>query len=520
MDAGRYSPGAYLTITESIVSNNGVGISNAGKFTVTNSIVSNNNAVGINNFAQRYSSVSAVVNSSVSGNRGGGVVNFAFLEIRNSTISGNYADNGAGIRNQLNSYIPGHGAILRLENSTVSRNIARFDGGGILNTGYGYSRNIVTLVNSTVTGNTAGGNGGGVAHKGPTYYNYASTIEINLIHSLISGNVAAGGAEIYANAPIPVAANSYNLFGHDAGAGIIGFVPGPTDVVPTVGLNAILAPLGNNGGPSLTHALVAGSPAIDAAPAGATCPPADQRGLIRPQGAGCDIGAVEVTTSPDLAVGITDSPDPVVVGGHLTYTVTVANAGISAASQVTLTDTLSPSVRFVSASPGSECAEDSGTVSCDLGSLASGDSTAITIVVRPTRPGVLSNSVAVTSAELDGNPANNADSEDTTVHLLLCQGRVPTIIGTPGDDVIAGTDRRDIIMGLGGNDTIRGLKGSDVICGNGGNDDLFGEGGDDIINGGPGIDTLDGGPGNDTCDGGVDADVDAAAGCETVKRVP
>jgi len=50
--------------------------------------------------------------------------------------------------------------------------------------------------------------------------------------------------------------------------------------------------LANNGGPTFTHALEAGSPAIDAAN-GAVCPAADQRGVARPQGAGCDIGSVE-----------------------------------------------------------------------------------------------------------------------------------------------------------------------------------------------------------------------------------
>jgi hypothetical protein len=59
-------------------------------------------------------------------------------------------------------------------------------------------------------------------------------------------------------------------------------------VVPDVGL----ASLANNGGPTLTHALLADSPGIDAADA-AICPATDQRGVARPQGAGCDVGAYE-----------------------------------------------------------------------------------------------------------------------------------------------------------------------------------------------------------------------------------
>ena len=58
--------------------------------------------------------------------------------------------------------------------------------------------------------------------------------------------------------------------------------------------DALLGPLADNGGPTLTHALGAGSPAIDAA-VGSACPAVDQRGVARPQGAGCDVGAYERT---------------------------------------------------------------------------------------------------------------------------------------------------------------------------------------------------------------------------------
>jgi hypothetical protein len=81
-----------------------------------------------------------------------------------------------------------------------------------------------------------------------------------------------------------------------------GFTPGATDLVPTEALAAILGPLTNNDGPTETHALVAGSPAIDAA--GATCSATDQRGIARPQGADCDIGAVEVVANNDLGLEI------------------------------------------------------------------------------------------------------------------------------------------------------------------------------------------------------------------------
>jgi hypothetical protein len=86
------------------------------------------------------------------------------------------------------------------------------------------------------------------------------------------------------------------LFGANGNAGVSGFSPGATDIVPGVGVTVgkILGPLMDNGGPTKTHALVSGSPAIDTIPgADPECTGTDQRGMPRPQGAGYDIGAFE-----------------------------------------------------------------------------------------------------------------------------------------------------------------------------------------------------------------------------------
>jgi hypothetical protein len=83
----------------------------------------------------------------------------------------------------------------------------------------------------------------------------------------------------------------------DGIAGVEGFRPGPTDIVPPAGVQLadILDPaLANHGGATRTLALVRGSPAVNAIPASdPSCPEADQRGVPRPQGADCDIGAFE-----------------------------------------------------------------------------------------------------------------------------------------------------------------------------------------------------------------------------------
>lgn len=87
-----------------------------------------------------------------------------------------------------------------------------------------------------------------------------------------------------------------------------------------------------------------------------------------------------------------------------------------------------------------------------------------------------------------------------------CNGLVPTIVGTNGDDVLTGTSGADVIAGLGGDDVISGRGGNDTMCGHGGSDVINGGGGADFIRGGEGADTLSGGPGKDKLHGGKRAD--------------
>ncbi len=98
---------------------------------------------------------------------------------------------------------------------------------------------------------------------------------------------------------------------------------------------------------------------------------------------------------------------------------------------------------------------------------------------------------------------------------LTCLGRLVTIAGTPGDDVLVGTPGVDVIHGLDGDDTIDGADGDDVICGGegsdtlsggNGNDEIFGGNARDWIDGRRGEDFLRGGGGNDRIHGGHDAD--------------
>jgi hypothetical protein len=289
----------------------GGGIYNVGTLTLANCVVSGNTATnGGGGGVASYGGTLTIVHSTLSGNEalfsGGGVVSTGNLTIANSTITGNTALNsGGGVGTLIsatptnttltNSTISGNtaenvgggvanfGSSFTLTNSTISGNTATYSGGGVANFGGGG----LTLSNSTISGNAAASVGGGVYNSG----------SLTLAQTLVSGNtaVAGSGPEIFHFILSTVSANQVNLFGQDNTSGVSGFTPGPTDIVPAAGvvLSQILNPtLAFNGGPTHTHDLVVGSPAVDAVAAG-SCPATDQRGLVRPSGAACDIGAVE-----------------------------------------------------------------------------------------------------------------------------------------------------------------------------------------------------------------------------------
>jgi predicted extracellular nuclease len=99
------------------------------------------------------------------------------------------------------------------------------------------------------------------------------------------------------------------------------------------------------------------------------------------------------------------------------------------------------------------------------------------------------------------------DLTDPVEPVATCGGQVPTVTGTPGNDVIITGLGKDVVSGLDGNDLVIDLFGNDVICGNGGNDTLFGGLGDDTLYGGAGDDVLSGDFGNDTLVGGTGRDL-------------
>ena len=241
----------------------GGGIGNLGTLTVVDCVISDNTASG-----------------GIGG--GGGLRNGGTAEIRNTTLSGNevVGYNGGGIENT---------SILNVFNSTVSGNKARVHGGGIANF------NLAWLANVTIADNIAtAGQGGGV---------YTS-VETVFENTLLSYNTASG---IKNNCHLQQGSGHFTDYGYNLeDSNTCGFAS-TGDVIDT---DPLLGTLKDNGGPTPTHALLPGSPAIDGGnPEGCsdmepgTYLGTDQRGFLRPIDGNrdsipvCDIGAYEYVPS-------------------------------------------------------------------------------------------------------------------------------------------------------------------------------------------------------------------------------
>ena len=217
----------------------------------------------------------------------------------------------------------------------------------------------------------------------------------------------------------------------------------------------------------------------------------------------------------DLSITKTDSPDPVLEGQQITYTITATNNGPDSAANVTVKDDL-PSSDFdlISATPsqGGACDTNAQKVDCNLGTLTSGASATVTIVVTAKKPGAVSNTATVTSDEPEVDPGNNSATETTTVQDAnppghgpggpTCKGKSATIVGTEAADSLNGTDKADVFVTLGGNDVVNGLGGKDRICTGAGDDTAKGQADGDVVRGGGGNDAVKGGGGNDSVGGG------------------
>ena len=218
--------------------------------------------------------------------------------LTNVTFSGNTASYGGGMSNVYQCYPI-------LTNVTFSGNSATVDGGGM----YNYSRVGYSLTNVTFSGNSAGNSGGGI-------YEYFSLVDSTLTNVTFSNNSAtyAGGGISHEDGNLTV---NNSIFWGNSPEQIIStwwreVTVTYSDIqygytgIGNIDSDPFLAPLANNGGFTLTHALGENSPAIDAGDPN-SCPAADQRGFFRPIGDGdgnprCDMGAYEYgSTGPVIS---------------------------------------------------------------------------------------------------------------------------------------------------------------------------------------------------------------------------
>ena len=218
--------------------------------------------------------------------RSGGAIHYrptngGSLQISNSIFSGNTAGEGAAIALIVNGAI----TPVTIQNSLITGNTASGTGigGGIS------SDHTLTLQNNTITGNSASTQGGGIANFG----------NMTMKNNTISGNIGPSGAGIYNETGTATLINSIIANSSGPDCTNIGSLTASNHTLikdntcsPSLSGDPLLSALGNYGGSTQTFALLPGSKAINTGN-NAGCPATDQRGVARPVGSACDIGAFE-----------------------------------------------------------------------------------------------------------------------------------------------------------------------------------------------------------------------------------
>ncbi|MCA9994801.1 MAG: hypothetical protein KDE56_03570 [Anaerolineales bacterium] len=485
----KYSSALILSsvVEKNAAGENGGGIAamNGGFVLAVQSTISGNEAglfgggMAAQNYSVAWSKYSTIAdNTAVQGGGGIASVDNSFLIVGASTVSGNEAtdpDSSGGGVLSIGNFESKYAIVV---NSTIARNEAGF-GGGVSN----YSSGMGILA-STIAGNSASQEGGGI---------WNDDSDMGLFATIVSGNSASNGAEVVNNGSLD---SEDNLFGHSgisSGQAFAGFTPDGTDFVATsdannVALGSIIDTSGSNprlrdnGGPTLTIALVPGSPAIDGTGddrTGDDFVSLDQRGFVRDTNA--DIGAYEFDSEARPAV--CDAP-PIFNGPVNIIHGTEGNDKIKGTSGNDI----------IIGYGGNDRLEGLGGNDCIIGNAGDdqlyGDEGNDILW-----GGDLDNVTVYSSKDRDKIYGDAGDDE------MHGGGDKDRLDGNDGDDVMYGDDGDDTMVAHDGNDTMYGGSGKDNMRGDDGNDSMYGEAGDDKLYGRQGDDVLDGGDNNDQLDG-------------------
>jgi len=332
---------------------------------------------------------------------------------------------------------------LTISGTTFSANTVVGQGGGLWVTNGG-GGTPVAITNSTFTGNQATGTrpnsgsvglGGAITNSGATSFtlvhvtivgNHADWVGggitggatgTSLRNTIIANNTAANGGN-----PWNIQRNCSSTMG-DGGGNLQWPTLNPNDAndrrctAGVVFAEPMLGPLAANGGPTQTMAPLVGSPALNT---GVACPPpgTDQRGVVRPQGPACDVGAVEGLPLADLAATATASTARPVPGQPIAYTVVVRNNGPTAVTGAAVADNFPATLTGVgwscAASAGSSCAASGSGNIADTVSLPSGGTVTYSVnaTVAPSAIRLVTHTATVTAPGnvADTNLANNSAS--------------------------------------------------------------------------------------------------------------
>ena len=292
--------GAELTVNDSTLSGNSATdrggciyndmMNGAAAQTLSNSNLSGNaagNSGGAiySNHAGFFELNDCAVSGNSAQNFGGGIYNdgsqegAAWLTVNGSTLNANSAAKGGGIFNNGEQDGDTH---LQISDSTISENTASY-GAGIASNGFQGFYVSVEINNSTFGNNSATEGGDSIYSSGED----GQTVTVSLANTILKTGTLGGN--IFNNLGT-VSSFGYNLSNDNCG----GYLTGPGDQINT---DPFLGPLQDNGGPTLTHALLLGSPAVDAGDPNFTPPPVyDQRGpgFDRVINGRVDIGSFEV----------------------------------------------------------------------------------------------------------------------------------------------------------------------------------------------------------------------------------